>query len=638
MINHLRYAVSFPTNGISLSGDHSFQPGATAVSGRNGTGKSFISEMIRYGLFGKKALRGPASDYKSLDMALTFVVGGQTYEVTRGKKEKLVLDEEQLAVGADAVNKKIIDILGFGLEVFDVVCVANQKESERLTRLTPTKRKELIDEVVGLTAQEAVEKACRDEANGLRREADALTRSLTIPVEPLKPAGYAPSRDIAVELAEAKEITAKRADYERTIAAVGAAPVEPTEELAVSIEDLEAHEKARVENEARYKALYSSIERIPDATHTREALEAAAALLEYDAEVKRRGPQPDYDAKFLNDQLSLIEAKQKLAHDSVECPQCSHQFDPSDPTIDRAALAALPEPSLTRAQIMDQEYRIQRWSEPLVEPAGAERLSREEIQDGVRALDRAADKATMQAELDALPQLEDRSAELAKARALDRQWDIYARDSEAHMARLAAAHEAEQALHELPKLKATVAELDAAFVAARVYETQVESYGQQKARFDELTAEIADKQQRSEAFAAGAKGLVEARRTLKAFLAPSLSRVSSSIVQQMTVNAKRPLHQIVVDEDMNITVDGQDVSTFNGAHATMVNLALRLALGQVLVSRVMPLFIGDEIDSDLDVDNAQSIVDALLSLKDQLKQVVVISHKRLENFDEEIVL
>jgi DNA repair exonuclease SbcCD ATPase subunit len=106
----------------------------------------------------------------------------------------------------------------------------------------------------------------------------------------------------------------------------------------------------------------------------------------------------------------------------------------------------------------------------------------------------------------------------------------------------------------------------------------------------------------------------------------------------MTENSLRPLETIVVDEDMNITADGQDVSTFNGAHATMINLALRLALGQVLVARVFPLFIGDEIDSDATPTNAQAIADGLMACKEQLKQIVLISHKRLEGVDHEVML
>lgn len=629
MINDLRYAVSFPTNGIALNGAYSFQPGATTVSGRNGTGKSFIAEMIRYGMFGKKALRGPASDYKSLDMELGFL----DYRVKRGKKEELIdPDGEVIAVGADAVNKKIIEILGFDLEVFDVVCSANQKESERLTRLTPARRKELIDDVVGLTAQEAVEKACREETKGLTREAEALTRALVLPQKPEKPKGYRASAKIGKELVETRVVVEKRAELQRTIAAVGEKPQEPVLP-APNIDELEAHERTRVTVEANRKSLREQIAAIPDPKHTAELLEAAAELIAYEKELARRGAKPTVPLDVL-DEMETQWARLGVLKDmkgEVQCPECDHSFVPAE-TVD-----ATDEPDLTTAIIRAERQAHDRWADELVEPKG-ERLTEAEIVAGKRALDRVDQKVELQKSLDALPEMPDRAAKLAEARRLDREWDIYERDSTEWTIQADAATQAELDLAELPEPKHTLEDLNEALTAARVYESQLERYQADKQRFDELTTEIAEKQERADAFTAGAKGLVEARRTLKAFLAPSLSRVASANISQMTVAAERPLSVVHVDEDMSITVDGQDCSTFNGAHATMINLALRMALGQVLVSRVMPLFIGDEIDSDLDEDNAQALADALLELKDQLKQVIIISHKRLENFDEEIVL
>ena len=74
-------------------------------------------------------------------------------------------------MGAEALNSKLQKLLGMSLDVFDVVCAAVQKESDRLSKLQPAARKRLIDETVGLTANEAVEKDCKTEANGLLREA-----------------------------------------------------------------------------------------------------------------------------------------------------------------------------------------------------------------------------------------------------------------------------------------------------------------------------------------------------------------------------------------------------------------------------------------------------------------------------------
>jgi len=328
MFHALRYAVTFPSNGVSLSGQLSLQPGSTAISGANGAGKSFIAEMLRYGLFGKKALRGPASDYKTLDMELTFSVGDTTYRVARGKKE-LIESDEPLAVGADAVNKKILEILGFDLEVFDVVCAANQKESERLTRLTPARRKELIDDVVGLTRQETIEKACREEAKGLAREAEALIRTLVLPEKPDKPKGYHQSAKIADELRETKELIELRSKLQRVIDAVPPEPVKPPK-ACPDIKALEAHEKRRIASEAHRMAVHRQLASMQEPAYTLEEIEQAEALAAYDADMEKRGPRPDYTQAQLDEFSLILDAKDAVANrgEAVICPECEHEFHP----------------------------------------------------------------------------------------------------------------------------------------------------------------------------------------------------------------------------------------------------------------------------------------------------------------------
>src|SRR3546814_7738428 len=82
---------------------------------------------------------------------------------------------------------------------------------------------------------------------------------------------------------------------------------------------------------------------------------------------------------------------------------------------------------------------------------------------------------------------------------------------------------------------------------------------------------------------------------------------------------------------MNIMVDGQDIATLSGAGATVANLAIRIGLGRVLVSRIFPVFIGDEIDSDMDAERAEATAVALSSLTDQLEQVLIVTHKQFEH-------
>ena len=60
-----------------------FEKGLTGVVGPNESGKSLIVEMIRYALFGSKALRGTADDYKKLHVELDFTVQGVDYQILR---------------------------------------------------------------------------------------------------------------------------------------------------------------------------------------------------------------------------------------------------------------------------------------------------------------------------------------------------------------------------------------------------------------------------------------------------------------------------------------------------------------------------------------------------------------------------
>jgi len=83
--------------------------------------------MVRYCLFGSAALVGKAEDYRKLMASLTFAVKGSTYVVHRKNSgATLFRNAEQIATGTRPVNEKIIETLGFGLEVFDVTCAANQ--------------------------------------------------------------------------------------------------------------------------------------------------------------------------------------------------------------------------------------------------------------------------------------------------------------------------------------------------------------------------------------------------------------------------------------------------------------------------------------------------------------------------------
>lgn len=114
---------------------------------------------------------------------------------------------------------------------------------------------------------------------------------------------------------------------------------------------------------------------------------------------------------------------------------------------------------------------------------------------------------------------------------------------------------------------------------------------------------------------------------MKQELAPSLSTAASRLIAAMTAGERR---HVDVDHDFNITVDGQPLQTLSGSGKSVVNLALRIGLGQVLTSKVLPLFMGDEIDKDMDADRAAATHGTFQNLREYLTQIILVTHKSIE--------
>ncbi len=635
MINKLKFSVQFPSNSVALQQDLVFQPGLTAITGENGSGKTFGSiEMFRYMLFGKKALRGPAADYKTLTGEMDVDIGGIPFSITRNRKtETLKSGDETLAVGAEAVNKRLLDELGFSLDVFDLACAALQKQSDRLSQMMPTARKKLIDEIVGLTANEAIEKDCKDEAKLSEREAEALRGVLVEPVKPERPRQYQDSQLTAAALVDHQQELAKRETLRRQ-AVLRDVPAEP--DVARPDEDVLAemikHEKLRIVTDAQRGAAENELARLTPAEYTAEQLDNAEAWLNYHLAVEARGPQPLFTAEDLalwRETYAEIDTLTRIGEVEITCPDCKSQFCPATNLPDA--------PPVERSAIAVEEQKMVKWDKPApVTPSGDGRqwqgLGLVDINRHRNRLDNAERIAELKDIID-VSQLVDQSAELKALQNANFQWSVY--DSGAEQAEQAnvKARVAQAELEALPPCTDLTVQMNQLLVEAKVYEAALASYDAAAAVYQETADKIAVAAKRGAEFRKGALALAETRKTLKGFLAPSLSRVASSLISDMTGGT---LSSVIVDEDMNITVNGQDIATLNGAGSTAANLSLRLGLGQVLVREKFPVFIADEADSDMSPVRAQYTMDCLASLIGNLKQIFIITHKSADFADQVI--
>ena len=82
---------------------------------------------------------------------------------------------------------------------------------------------------------------------------------------------------------------------------------------------------------------------------------------------------------------------------------------------------------------------------------------------------------------------------------------------------------------------------------------------------------------------------------------PSLNNAASQLAATMSAGA---INSVLMLDDFSIKAMKADryrpVETFSGSEASIINLALRIALGQVLTHSVFSVLIGDEIDASMD--------------------------------------
>jgi exonuclease SbcC len=124
------------------------------------------------------------------------------------------------------------------------------------------------------------------------------------------------------------------------------------------------------------------------------------------------------------------------------------------------------------------------------------------------------------------------------------------------------------------------------------------------------------------------RALTDLRTELNSTLRPDLSELASGFIRDLTNGRYTELE---LDEDYAATLldDGDPKAVISGGEEDVANLALRLAISQMIAERAgqpLSLLILDEIFGSLDEDRRGAVVDLLRSLADRFPQVILITH------------
>jgi exonuclease SbcC len=151
------------------------------LSGENGAGKSALLDAITWALWGEARLRSDddliALGETEMSVDLTFALDSQEYRVlrrrTKGKRGQSHLDFQVQALAGWKVlsgatlretQQRIDQTLRMGFETFSNSAFLRQGRADEFTRKEPSKRKQVLADILGLSVYESLETASKARA------------------------------------------------------------------------------------------------------------------------------------------------------------------------------------------------------------------------------------------------------------------------------------------------------------------------------------------------------------------------------------------------------------------------------------------------------------------------------------------
>ena len=579
-----------------------FEKGVTCIHGANGTGKSLIQEYIRFCLFGTNALRGTIKENpQDLWCSLKFTIKDETYTVNRGLKNAILTKENGERIeGTSAVNKKVIEILGYGLSVFDMGNCAKQGEISSLGRMKPSERKAAVDQVIGITAITDLLKELRQEKKETSSFLEGYKYGMIEPVEPEKPEFYREVSLISLALEEKRRL---KREYDSLS--------EKCQSLKCDLPVWEGQKPTGdLSMEAYHKKLLSDKQRISNLRcESKWSKEELTRWRELSIPWETYS-SPDISEEKADEIISNWERYNLWKKsDKVTCPKCGTLFATT-------GVEKVGEPKFGLDWAKEQN-RLN-----LLKPKGPKPeilLNNIDYLYEMTAVSNKERLIEIEEELNKLGNVDYDSLRLYKK-------------FEENIIRYNEYLDCKFKLEKMEEVDSTEIErLESEKLQCLIYENNLKKYNQEVQFYTEKLHKIKTLEEEIEEFTKEIEALENFKTQIKLQVTPSLTKIATKLAREMTDGA---INEVVIDEDFNILVNNREIRTFSGSEEAVANLAIRLALSCVLTRKVLNIFMGDEIDAAMDDNRAEKVCESLIKLKNDIDQIILISHHPISGDNE----
>lgn len=554
-----------------------FTTGTTAIVGPNGCGKSLLTEYLAFTLFGSLALRGRVSDYKGLNVVAEVIIKGKPYRIERSTSNCTIKqDGKVICLGTKPCNAKLVALLGYDYGVYKMGNYAEQLDILGLCKMKPAERKTALDRTLGIGILDKLTKYCTETALKFEHQADGIRSVMKpVPEEPVCPEGYTDKNILSSEYQMEKDALNEYRQFKAMAEPVyPELPVEPEKGRGYSIDQIQSIILRKQSRDAKI----SGYANLTEPKYTKEQLKGYEQSL----------------AEWRAYEMAL----DRFNRTTVTCPECGAVFSPQ---AQKPVEPSCEHSPLTQSTISVEYVNIDRWQQREEE---LPQLLAETLPD--------FDRTTISEKVE-----------------YEKKMTAYMKDLELYEERIEAWQKLSNKFSNFDPVAAekSINDMATLFYQIQAYDMSLIAYKKAVEENERLEEKIRESEASAEKYRTGADKIKELKTKIKGYVLPSLEKVSSILLGEMSSGL---FTAISIDPDFNILVHGREVGTFSGSEQAMINLAIRLGVGQVLTHKAFNVFIGDEIDASMDSDRANLTADCLRNVSKHIRQILIVSHRDIE--------
>lgn len=598
-----------------------FEAGKNYIVGSIGTGKTLITESIAFALFGTVALRGKATSYKDTEVELSFNYNEETFVIIRKVNDAILymLDKGsqqllKIANSTSIVNQKIISLLGYNYDIYLLSNYCKQKKLAYFSELTPAKRLQYIDKVSGIEESEELLTWLVSNRKVLKSNINVLKSLVIKPVLP-------DNLDLEFDYdSSVKEISSKlnsltdlytELNYFKDKLVTVTEPILDESDLAIVYSKL---------SEEEYLKCVSTLKELDSLNNSISVIESKLMDI------------PKLPHKFSNHSLEAINELLELysikSLDSlpdnftIDCPCCDTKIKLKD---------ILPKPSFVDSTINIKDLYLTQ--DYLLNYKDAKKQL--EIQLKTLEKDYESTLSTLPKgmwSLDEFKLSNLRNSGLIKIKDYDLKLKEYQDTSAGNLLIQAAIDSLQDKLDSYFKDQSDLLSIKDEYIKKstekQIYLERLDNYKQALSKFTAYSEEL-------DLLNKLIKGIPVIVNSIKADTIPAINASSSYYLNLITNGV---MTKIEITDDYSLIVDGVDIALKSGGQQDLASLAFRLSLGQSIIKGMLPLFVGDEIDSSGTADVSSDISSALSTISQNGYQVILITHSDISNIENDNII